>query len=76
VLQRLGWTPPVFAHLSMILGPDGQRLSKRHGATAVEEYRDAGYLPEATRNYLASWVVDGRQPGPFYPRRTETEIYR
>jgi nondiscriminating glutamyl-tRNA synthetase len=73
--NALGWTPPVFAHLSMILGPDGQRLSKRHGATAVEEYRDAGYLPEATRNYLALLgMVDGRQPGPFYPRGVETKF--
>lgn len=61
--RALGWTPPVFAHLSMILGPDGQRLSKRHGATAVEEYRDAGYLPEATRNYLAllGWSTEDSQ---------------
>jgi nondiscriminating glutamyl-tRNA synthetase len=61
--NALGWTPPVFAHLSMILGPDGQRLSKRHGATAVEEYRDGGYLPEATRNYLAllGWSTEDSQ---------------
>jgi nondiscriminating glutamyl-tRNA synthetase len=61
--NALGWTPPVFAHLSMILGSDGQRLSKRHGATAVEEYRDAGYLPEATRNYLAllGWSTEDSQ---------------
>lgn len=61
--EALGWTPPVFAHLSMILGSDGQRLSKRHGATAVEEYRDAGYLPEATRNYLAllGWSTEDSQ---------------
>jgi len=61
--EALGWKPPVFAHLSMILGADGQRLSKRHGATAVEEYRDAGYLPEATRNYLAllGWSTEDSQ---------------
>ncbi|MBK6880233.1 MAG: glutamate--tRNA ligase [Elusimicrobia bacterium] len=61
--EALGWKPPVFAHLSMILGSDGQRLSKRHGATAVEEYRDAGYLPEATRNYLAllGWSTEDSQ---------------
>ncbi len=61
--NALGWTPPNFAHLSMILGPDGQRLSKCHGATAVEEYRDAGYLPEATRNYLAllGWSTEDSQ---------------
>ncbi len=61
--EALGWTPPLFAHLSMILGSDGQRLSKRHGAAAVEEYRDAGYLPEVTRNYLAllGWSTEDSQ---------------
>ncbi|MBI4376364.1 MAG: glutamate--tRNA ligase [Elusimicrobia bacterium] len=49
----LGWKPPRFAHLSMILGPDGAKLSKRHGATSVLEYRDQGYLAPALRNYLA-----------------------
>ncbi len=49
----LGWKPPIFAHLSMILGPDGSKLSKRHGATSVLEYRDQGYLPHTMRNYLA-----------------------
>ena len=52
---------PSFAHLSMILGADGSRLSKRHGATSVEAYRDAGYLPEALVNYLTllGWSLDG-----------------
>ncbi|MBV8166359.1 MAG: glutamate--tRNA ligase, partial [Alphaproteobacteria bacterium] len=47
-----GWTAPRFAHIPLIHGPDGAKLSKRHGAQAVEEYRDMGYLPEAVRNYL------------------------
>lgn len=51
--RALGIEPPVFAHLSMILGSDGSRLSKRHGHTSVLEYRDEGYLPEALVNYLA-----------------------
>jgi len=51
--QALGYEPPQFAHLSMILGPDKTKLSKRHGATAVTEYIDLGYLPEALVNYLA-----------------------
>jgi glutamyl-tRNA synthetase len=51
--QALGYEPPVFAHLPMILGPDKTKLSKRHGATAVTEYKDLGYLPEALVNYLA-----------------------
>lgn len=52
---------PTFAHLPMILGPDGKKLSKRHGATNVEEYRDRGYLPEAMVNFLAllGWSLDG-----------------
>jgi glutamyl-tRNA synthetase len=49
----LGWTPPQFAHVPMILAPDRSKLSKRHGATAVKEYRDLGILPEALVNYLA-----------------------
>lgn len=51
--RAFGWEPPAFAHLSMLLGTDGAKLSKRHGATSVLEYRDKGYLPEALRNYLA-----------------------
>lgn len=50
--DALGATPPVFAHLPMILGPDGQKLSKRHGAVGVMQYREDGYLPHALLNYL------------------------
>ena len=50
--QALDWTLPEFAHLPMILGGDGARLSKRHGAVSVMAYRDAGFLPEALLNYL------------------------
>jgi glutamyl-tRNA synthetase len=56
--------PPVYAHTPMIVGPGGQKLSKRHGAVSVEEYRDAGYLPHALVNYLAllGWgPEDGRE---------------
>jgi len=52
IYEAMGWDIPVYAHLPLILGPDGAKLSKRHGATSVEEYRDMGYLPEAMRNYL------------------------
>lgn len=48
----LGWQPPVFAHIPLIHGPDGAKLSKRHGALGVGEYREMGFLPEAMRNYL------------------------
>ncbi|MBT6406021.1 MAG: glutamate--tRNA ligase, partial [Rhodospirillaceae bacterium] len=50
--QALGWQPPVFAHMSLIHGADGAKLSKRHGALGIEAYRDDGFLPEALRNYL------------------------
>ncbi|HTH94829.1 MAG TPA: glutamate--tRNA ligase [Rhodocyclaceae bacterium] len=53
VLAALGATVPLYAHLSMILGDDGQKLSKRHGAVSVTQYDDDGYLPEAVLNYLA-----------------------
>jgi glutamyl-tRNA synthetase len=53
IYQALGHEPPTFAHVPMILGPDGKRLSKRHGATAVGEYKDRGILPDAMVNFLA-----------------------
>jgi glutamyl-tRNA synthetase len=52
IYQGLGWDVPIWAHLPMIHGPDGAKLSKRHGAQAVSEFDDMGYLPEAMRNYL------------------------
>ncbi|GAB4294385.1 MAG: glutamate--tRNA ligase [Thiohalomonadaceae bacterium] len=53
ILRALGVEPPTYAHLPMILGEDGQKLSKRHGAASVTDYREAGYLPQALLNYLA-----------------------
>jgi glutamyl-tRNA synthetase len=53
VIEALGATPPAYAHLPLLLGPDGRKLSKRHGAASVQELRDAGYLPEAVDNYIA-----------------------
>ncbi len=53
VLEALGAEQPLYAHLPLLHGPDGKKLSKRHGAASVQELRDAGYLPEAVRNYLA-----------------------
>jgi glutamyl-tRNA synthetase len=52
IYQALGWQPPAFAHHPLILGPDRSPLSKRHGATAVSQYREEGFLPEALLNYL------------------------
>lgn len=61
IYRALSYEPPHFAHLPMILGPDKKKLSKRHGATAVLEYRDAGFLPEALFNFLAllGWSPGG-----------------
>ena len=52
IINAMGWPVPVYGHLPLINGPDGAKLSKRHGARAVEAYRDMGYLPETMRNYL------------------------
>jgi glutamyl-tRNA synthetase/nondiscriminating glutamyl-tRNA synthetase len=58
--EAFGWKPPRFGHVSMVLGPDHAKLSKRHGATSVGEFRERGYLPEALANYLA---LIGWSPG-------------
>jgi len=60
ILAGLGADPPIYAHLPLLHGPDGKKLSKRHGAASVQELRDAGHLPEAVRNYLAllGWGAD------------------
>jgi glutamyl-tRNA synthetase len=57
-----GWQPPRFAHLPMILGSDKSKLSKRHGATSIDEYREKGYLPEAMINFLSllGWSLDDK----------------
>ena len=57
IYEALGFSPPAFAHVAMVLGPDHTKLSKRHGAVSVDEFRAKGYLPEALLNYLAllSW---------------------
>ena len=62
VYRALGIDPPVIAHLPRILGPDGSKLSKRHGATSVFDYRDEGYLPDAMFNFLGlmGWSLDDR----------------
>jgi glutamyl-tRNA synthetase len=60
ILKALGAEPPIYAHVPLLHGPDGKKLSKRHGAASVQELRDAGYLPEAVRNYIAllGWGYD------------------
>lgn len=58
--KAFGWEPPKYCHLPMVMGTDGQKLSKRHGATSVKEFRNSGYLPEALINYVAlvGWHYD------------------
>ena len=60
ILRGLDAEPPAYAHLPLLHGPDGKKLSKRHGAASVQELREAGYLPEAVRNYIAllGWGYD------------------
>ncbi len=60
ILEAMGAEAPLYAHVPLLHGPDGKKLSKRHGAASVQELRDAGYLPEAVRNYLAllGWGYD------------------
>ncbi len=61
ILSALGHEPPVYAHVPDVLGDDGKKLSKRHGATSVDEFRAAGYIPPALMNFLAllGWAPDG-----------------
>jgi len=61
VLRALGAEPPVYAHVPSVFGADGKKLSKRHGAVSVDEFREAGYLPGALMNFLAllGWAPDG-----------------
>jgi glutamyl-tRNA synthetase len=63
ILRAMGHEAPLYAHVPLLHGPDGKKLSKRHGAASVQELRDAGYLPEAVRNYLAllGWGFDESQ---------------
>ena len=63
VYRALGWDVPTFGHISLILGADKKKMSKRHGATSVDQYRQLGYLPEAIVNFLAllGWSPEGEQ---------------
>lgn len=63
LFQCLGWEPPAYFHLPLVLGPDGQKLSKRHGATSVRQFREMGYLPEGLVNGIAllGWSFDGQR---------------
>ena len=63
VYEALGFEKPVFAHISLILGTDHTKMSKRHGATSVDAYRQQGYLPEGIDNFLAllGWAPQGEE---------------
>ena len=71
--KAFGWVPPVYCHLPMVLGPDGHKLSKRHGATSIIEFRKQGYLAEAMLNYIAlvGWALDDSHASSL--RRDELE---
>lgn len=62
IYNAFGWTPPEYCHLPMVMGKDRQKLSKRHGSTAVRDFREKGYLPEAIINYvtLVGWSLDDK----------------
>ena len=74
--EALGWPVPEFAHLSTILGSDGKRLSKRHGATSIANFREMGVLPEALMNYLAllGWAPSGGTREIFSPEELKKEF--
>src|SRR3954451_18463153 len=73
IQQAMGAPTPVYAHLPLLHGPDGKKLSKRHGAASVQELRDRGYLPEAVRNYLALLVWGYDEATTFF---TTDELIR
>ncbi|MFY9265657.1 MAG: glutamate--tRNA ligase [Solirubrobacterales bacterium] len=75
ILRALGHNPPAYAHLPLLHGPDGKKLSKRHGAASVQELRDAGYVPEAVRNYIAllGWGYDDKQT--FFSTEELTKLF-
>ncbi len=74
--EALGWPVPEFAHLSTILGADRERLSKRHGATSIANFREMGVLPEALMNYLAllGWAPSGGTREIFTPRGADERV--
>ena len=74
--RALGAEPPVYAHLPLLHGPDGKKLSKRHGAASVQELREAGYLPEAVRNYIALLGWGDEDSSTFFTTRSSWSASR
>jgi glutamyl-tRNA synthetase len=75
LFRAFGWEPPVYYHLPVVLGTDGQKLSKRHGATSIEEFGAQGYLPEALMNYIArlGWSYD--EKSELFPREELERVF-
>jgi len=75
IYEAFGWEPPRFAHLPMVMGKDGSKLSKRHGATSLIEFRRQGYLPEAITNYISmlGWAYDDSRE--FFTRSELEELF-
>ncbi len=73
--DAFGWEPPAYCHLPMVMGKDGQKLSKRHGSTAVRDFRAEGYLPEALLNYvsLVGWSYDDKRE--FFTKEELEELF-
>lgn len=73
--QAFGWEAPLYCHLPMVMGKDGQKLSKRHGSTAVRDFRESGYLPEAILNYvsLIGWSFDDKTE--FFTREELEKVF-
>ncbi len=69
IIEAMGWPVPIYAHVPLIHGPDGAKLSKRHGALAVDEYRKMGYLAEAMRNYCCGSAGATATMNSSRPRR-------
>ena len=74
IYEALDWPVPVMAHIPLIHGPDGSKLSKRHGALGVDAYRAMGHLPAALRNYLVRLGWRSRRPGNFLDRGDDRRI--
>lgn len=75
IYGALGWEPPTFCHLPMVMGKDGQKLSKRHGSTSLVDFRKEGYLPEAIINYISllGWAYDDSRE--FFTREELEELF-
>lgn len=74
--RAFGWEPPVFCHLPMVLGQDGHKLSKRHGATSVNEFRKGGYLPEALINYVAHLGCSFEEGRDLFPLSDLEKLFK